>query len=343
MKKLYSTLLVALGLAATSQAQNARIQVIHNSPDPAAASVDIWANNDPLFQDVAFRTNTDFVTVPAGVNIDIGIAPDTSTAASSSIAVFTVNLEADSTYVIVADGMVDTTGYMPPTNFNLEITDKGREAATMMNQIDLMVHHGATDAPTVDVVAEDTTTILVDDAPYAAFSDYLSLADQDYIIRVTTADNSVVVESYSAPLNTLSLAGSAITVVASGFLDPTMNNNGPAFGLWVALASEGAMVELPLAPTTSIMELPSALSEVSMFPNPTTDYLNLDFNLDGAQDIQLQMVNIEGRIVKKEVLGSLPFGRHNRTIDVTDLNSGIYYMTVWVGNQPYTQAVQINR
>jgi hypothetical protein len=343
MKKLYSTLFLALGLAATSQAQNARIQVIHNSPDPAASVVDIWANNDLLLDDVPFRAASEFLTVPAGTPIVIGVAVDTSTVASSAIAQFTVTFEEDSTYIISADGMIGSMGYNPATPFNLELTNKGREAATMMNQIDLMVHHGATDAPTVDVVAEDTTTILVDDAPYAAFSDYLSLADQDYIIRVTTADNSTIVESYTAPLNTLGLAGEAITVVASGFLDPSMNNGGPAFGLWVAQASGGAMVELPVVTISNVNKAPVQVLDINMFPNPTTDFLTLDFDLNSASDIQLQMIDAAGRIVKKEVMGSLPFGRHNRTLDVSDLSTGVYYMTVWVGNTPYTQAVQINR
>ncbi|MFO7608912.1 MAG: hypothetical protein R6X35_06905, partial [Candidatus Krumholzibacteriia bacterium] len=34
--------------------------------------------------------------------------------------------------------------------------------------------------------------------------------------------------------------------MASGFLNPDLNSNGPEFGLWVALASGGELIELPL-------------------------------------------------------------------------------------------------
>jgi uncharacterized surface protein with fasciclin (FAS1) repeats len=46
-------------------------------------------------------------------------------------------------------------------------------------------------------------------------------------------------------LETLGLEDSAITVLASGFLDPSMNSEGPAFGLYASLASGGELVELP--------------------------------------------------------------------------------------------------
>src|SRR5690606_29334051 len=50
---------------------------------------------------------------------------------------------------------------------------------------------------------------------------------------------------YAAPLQSLGLNGSAITVVASGFLNPAANQNGEAFGLWVALADGGDLIPLP--------------------------------------------------------------------------------------------------
>ncbi|NRA50415.1 MAG: DUF4397 domain-containing protein, partial [Phaeodactylibacter sp.] len=54
----------------------ARLQVIHNSPSP---TVDIYANDDLFADDFAFRTATEFVFVPAGVEINLGVALDNST------------------------------------------------------------------------------------------------------------------------------------------------------------------------------------------------------------------------------------------------------------------------
>jgi biopolymer transport protein ExbD len=39
----------------------------------------------------------------------------------------------------------------------------------------------------------------------------------------------------------------ALVAVASGFLSPSNNSNGPAFGIWVALPSGGDLIPLPIA------------------------------------------------------------------------------------------------
>ncbi|MBE0646135.1 MAG: DUF4397 domain-containing protein, partial [Bacteroidetes bacterium] len=48
-------------------AQQARLQVIHNAADPGAALVDVYVNGTLFQDDFAFRTATPFVNVPAGV------------------------------------------------------------------------------------------------------------------------------------------------------------------------------------------------------------------------------------------------------------------------------------
>ena len=57
----------------------AKIQVIHNSADAAASVVDIYVNDVLTIPDVAFRTATSFLDVPAGVDLAVGIAPGNST------------------------------------------------------------------------------------------------------------------------------------------------------------------------------------------------------------------------------------------------------------------------
>ena len=116
---------------------------------------------------------------------------------------------------------------------------------------EVLVYHGSTDAPTVDVVVPFSGTnpfipsAIVNNANYGAFAGYLNLPTADYKLQIRDEFSENVVAEYSAPLQTLNLGGAALTVVASGFLNPTVNSNGPAFGLYVALPAGGALIPLP--------------------------------------------------------------------------------------------------
>ncbi len=239
---------VALFSAHASLAQTARVQVIHNSADAAAAVVDVYLNGTILLNDFAFRTATPFIDAPAGVPIQIDIAPGTSTSVAQSIYNIAPTLTSGETYVVVANGIVSATGYTPAQPFGLSVFAQGRETATFATSTDILVNHGSTDAPTVDVVETSVPAgTIVDDISYPSFSSgYLEFPTADYVLAVKDATGTVTVATYGAPLATLNLQGAALTVLASGFLNPAVNSDGPAFGLYVALASGGALIPLPL-------------------------------------------------------------------------------------------------
>ncbi len=110
-----------------------------------------------------------------------------------------------------------------------------------------LVHHGSTDAPTVDVYETGVGAgMIVDNLMYADFAGYLELGVLDYVLEIRDETGTTTVASYDAPLATLGLDGAAISVIASGFLNPANNSNGPAFGLYVALATGGDLVMLPV-------------------------------------------------------------------------------------------------
>jgi hypothetical protein len=336
---LYAALASGGALVALPVAADPRIQVIHNSADAAAAAVDVWVNGAKAIDDFAFRTSSPFISLSPGT-VNVGVAAGNSTVIADTIANFTFNLLAGNTYVAIAEGIVSPSGYTPATPFGIAVYDAARETASNVNNVDVLVHHGATDAPVVDVRGADTTTVLVNDAAYGDFAGYLSLPEADYIIRITDATGGTVVQSYQAPLAALNLGGQSISVVASGFLNPANNSNGPAFGLWVALASGGALVELPLA-ATAINQTESIATDMLIFPNPVISSFNLGWSQIKDADVSIRLTNIQGQTVKNIELGNVAAGQQNISIDTNELNSGWYSLSIVGANSVQTLKVQI--
>lgn len=235
---------IHLGLAA----QTARLQVIHNSPSP---TVDIWVNGVPFLPSFAFRTATPFVDVPAGLALEIGIAPSPSSSPADIIATFPVNLLPGETYTVLANGVVGD----PDTPFELAIHTGTRESSLDTANTDLLVFHGAPDAPAVDVAVRGLGDV-VTDLGFGAFTGYLSVPAADVILDVKPAGEETVVASFSAPLSLLE--GQSATVFASGFL-----SGDPGFGLWAALA-DGTVIGLE-ALTNARVQI------IHISPSPTVD------------------------------------------------------------------------
>jgi hypothetical protein len=263
----------------------ARLQVIHNAADPLASEVDIYVNGDLLLDNFAFRTATPFVTVSAGVTLNIGVAPSTSTSASDTIKNIPVILDNGKTYVAVANGVVGS-GFSPNPDgrsiaFTLFAKDGIKESGMYGSKVDFVVLHGSTDAPAVDVIARNVGK-LVDDAAYGDFTNYLTVSASSYILDITPSnDNNTIVATFEA--NLTGHGGGAAVVFASGFLNPASNQNGAAFGLFAALPN-GTVVELPayVAPTTARLQIihnaadPIA-NEVDIYVNGTLLLDNFGF------------------------------------------------------------------
>lgn len=330
----------------TSTITSTRVQAIHNCADLAAAQVDVWFKSATtgsaailLIDNFNFRTASPFIDVPAGQTITLSIAAPTSTSAAGALANFTYNLSSASKYQLVASGLVSTSGYSPSATtapFTLAVFASARERAQLNTNTDVLVFHGATDAPVVGVTATGAGT-LIPSLAYPTFNSagYLSLASStaadNYTIHVTDAPGTSTVASYLAPLNTLSLTGSAITVLASGFLNPAVNSNGPAFGLWVALPSGGNLVQLPSYSNvaTGIADTEASSDLVSVFPNPFGDRLQL-VNHSG-RELSYELSTIDGKVV-------VSASTNQPVVDVNaaDLVSGLYLLKVNSGSAEQT-------
>ncbi len=311
----------------------ARLQVIHNCAATDAAMVDVWLNDGamPLLDDFAFRTASPFINAPAGEFFDVSIALPTSMDTTGALYREIFILESNRTYIVVASGTVGSGTYSPATPFSLEVIANAREMAANPADVDVIVWHGATDAPMVDVVESQVGAgTIVDDISYGEAQGYLELTPADYDLNVTDMSGATTLFSYDANLSTFT--GAALTVLASGFVDPSANNNASAFGLWVASGAGGALIEL--TNITSVEDL-STISNIVAYPNPAVDVLNISLDSEQSGDFIVSIFSSTGQLIE-QTSTQVVAGNNQLVLDVNDLSKGTYIIQVSDNNSSST-------
>ncbi|HLP28369.1 MAG TPA: DUF4397 domain-containing protein [Candidatus Didemnitutus sp.] len=321
----------------------ALVQIIHNAADPGASVVDVWAGTSRLVNDLAFRTATEFLLVPAGVEIPIGIAPGTSDTSAQTLATFNVNL-APGRYIVTASGLLDTTEFAPngdasaaSRSFSLYSAGDIRSVASEVGNVDILVFHGATDAPKVDILAGGAP--LISGLSYGQYAEYKSVPTGSYVIGVAPAGGAAIA-SFTADVSTL--GGKAISVFASGFLDPDVNKGGVAFGLFAALPSGGALIQLPPV-TTSVDETSSSISELNVSPNPITGDARFSYYIYRDATVTARLIDVTGGSVALINLGFATAGRHQASLGVLNVPSGPYYLVIDSGFGTVSTMINIVR
>jgi len=314
----------------------ARLQVIHNAADPSAASVDVYVNGAKLLDNFAFRNATPYIFVPAGIVLNIGIAAGTSTSVNDTLKNFAMTLQNGNSYVAIANGVLNSANFAvnpdgKSTAFTLFIKDQMRETANKLSEVDLRVVHGATDAPTVDILAG--TSPLVNDAQYTNITSYLSVPPSSYILNITPGnDNSNIVASFAVNLSTL--GGGAAVVVASGFLNPAINQNGSAFAL-LGVLPDGTVLLFNNS-TSGIRAKNEA--KFNIYPNPANDYVQINFAGNTTKSSLLTISNNLSQEVKSEII---PTGISSYTLKISDLPKGVYFINSTDGKSVSNQKLII--
>jgi hypothetical protein len=318
----------------------ARLQVIHNAADPAAGEVDIYVNGALLLDNFAFRAATPFIDVPAEVTLNIGVAPGNSSSVTDTLVNIPVMLENSETYVAIANGVLNPDNFATnPDNrsigFQILAKDQVREQSSTAGEVQFIVVHGATDAPTVDVVARGVAT-LVQNAAYGDITDYISVPAAQYLLDITLAGmpGSVVV-TYDADLS--GLAGGSAVILASGFLTPGNNQNGLSFSLLAVLA-DGTVLSLPTSVTERFTELPSNYALHANYPNPFNPTTNIVFDIPVEATVQLEVYNMLGQRIATLIGGDkIQAGSYNVTWDARDqfgmqVSTGMYIYRLTAGD-----------
>lgn len=170
---------LALVPAASAQTGNAKVRIVHASPD--APAVDIYVNGAKTLTNVPFFTASDYLDLPAG-SYRVQVTP-TGQPASAAVIDATATIEAGKAYTIAATGQVAN---IQPT---IIVDDLSAPAA---GKAKVKVYHFSPDAPAVDVKLKGGAT-LISNLAFPDGSDYLEVDAGSYDLEVTPTGASAVV------------------------------------------------------------------------------------------------------------------------------------------------------
>ena len=99
------------------------------------------------------------------------------------------------------------------------------------------------------------------------------------------------------------------------------------------------MIRLSFAPnSTSTTELSNDfISAANVYPNPTSGVATVDFTLNSASDVSLEVIDITGKLIYTSNAGVLVSGANSKSIDVSSFQAGVYYVNVLTNGTKVTR------
>ncbi len=95
--------------------------------------------------------------------------------------------------------------------------------------------------------------------------------------------------------------------------------------------------------TTAVNEEKSSVKQLSIFPNPAEDVLNVNFNLQNSTALHIDLYDMLGHLQMQSIEENFPAGPHQKQLDLTQMSSGIYMLQIQSGSTRITRKLVINR
>ena len=85
------------------------------------------------------------------------------------------------------------------------------------------------------------------------------------------------------------------------------------------------------------------VNNVNVYPNPISTNATVNFNLVESNNVVIEVVNAIGQLVSTNNLGKLSIGEQNYSIDASNLNNGLYFINIRVGDKSVVRKVSISK
>lgn len=104
-----------------------------------------------------------------------------------------------------------------------------------------------------------------------------------------------------------------------------------------SLAAGGAKVVQPASIGEQLLN-----SSLALYPNPTNGILNMEFEMATAEQTTIEVYDLLGQLVRSDSR-SIPAGLQREVLDLSNLNNGVYYLSIIAGDMRATRKVTLTR
>lgn len=89
--------------------------------------------------------------------------------------------------------------------------------------------------------------------------------------------------------------------------------------------------------TTGIENIENFISNVSVYPNPSTEKISIELNINQASTVKFQLLDLAGVLIKEVNVGGI-IGKYNTSINTTGIAKGTYFLKVYAN-----EAVEVKK
>jgi LPXTG-motif cell wall-anchored protein len=190
---------LALSVTAMADGHEARVRVVHASPD--APAVDVWVNGAVAFSNAPFKGITDYAKLEPG-SYSVQVTP---TGATEPIVIdANLDLATKTDYTVVAVGQLAN---IEP----LVLIDNNSAPAAGKAHVRFV--HASPDAPAVDIAVANGGPVLFSNVPFKGVGDYLPVDAGSYDLEARIAGTDTI--ALSVPGVMLN-EGTVYTIFAMG-------------------------------------------------------------------------------------------------------------------------------
>lgn len=99
-------------------------------------------------------------------------------------------------------------------------------------------------------------------------------------------------------------------------------------------------ITLPSCSPREALAADASFSALTAYPNPATDFVNVEFSSNMKSDYRVMLTDLSGRIINV-VTGESAEGLNKVALQVSDLNAGMYLITVDHGSDRQTLRLMV--